>query len=47
MRRILKQQTFVVFQVAEIIGVVETAKIYAVGVAKTNKGLRLRRVVTV
>lgn len=29
-------------QVAEIVGVVETAKIYQLGNTKTNKGLRLR-----
>ncbi|KAK7505509.1 hypothetical protein BaRGS_00003254 [Batillaria attramentaria] len=31
-----------VYRVAEIIGVVETAKIYQLGTTRTNKGLRLR-----
>ena len=31
-----------VYRVAEIMGVVETAKIYQLGNTRTNKGLRLR-----
>ena len=34
----------ILFQVAEIIDVVETAKIYQLGSTKTNKGIRLRQV---
>lgn len=35
------------FQVAEIIDVVETAKIYHLGSVRTNKGLKLRSVLFV
>lgn len=40
----VKNNIFLSFQVAEIIEVVETAKIYQLGSTKTNKGIRLRQV---
>jgi len=35
-------QTTCLFQCAEIVDVVETAKIYQLGTTRTNKGLKLR-----